>query len=187
MASAANSNGKESICHYASAWPPGPARSSTPPCQTEGILFVSDTRRCKFNDFVIFPAEAASGCRTRYQSVSANWVTAPGDRGSHACWRCRGRSDSWQGMGGHVPTSSMTFEEAKTRHAELAEEIRRHDHAYYVLAQPTISDQEYDRLYHELLDLETAVPGAGHARLAHPARRRPARSRSSSRSGISCR
>ena len=52
----------------------------------------------------------------------------------------------------------MTSKEAETRHAELVEEIRRHDHAYYVLAQPTISDQEYDRLYHELLDLETRVP-----------------------------
>jgi len=48
----------------------------------------------------------------------------------------------------------MNAKEAKARHAQLAEEIRRHDHAYYVLAQPTISDREYDRLYHELLDLE---------------------------------
>src|SRR6266702_2219058 len=48
----------------------------------------------------------------------------------------------------------MTAQKAKERHAELVEEIRRHDHAYYVLAQPSISDQQYDRLYHELLDLE---------------------------------
>ena len=48
----------------------------------------------------------------------------------------------------------MNLSEAKARHAQLVEEIRRHDHAYYVLAQPTISDREYDRLYHELLDLE---------------------------------
>ena len=48
----------------------------------------------------------------------------------------------------------MNFSEAQARHAQLVEEIRRHDHAYYVLAQPTISDREYDRLYHELLDLE---------------------------------
>ena len=46
----------------------------------------------------------------------------------------------------------------KKRHAVLAEEIRRHDHAYYVLAEPTISDQDYDRLYRELLDLEEAHP-----------------------------
>src|SRR5580765_2185616 len=52
----------------------------------------------------------------------------------------------------------MKFSHAKARHAELADEIRRHDHAYYVLAQPTISDREYDRLYHELLDLEKQFP-----------------------------
>jgi len=52
----------------------------------------------------------------------------------------------------------MKREQAKTRHARLVEEIRRHDHAYYVLAQPVISDQEYDRLYHELLDLEKDSP-----------------------------
>ena len=48
--------------------------------------------------------------------------------------------------------------EAKKRHAVLAEEICRHDHAYYVLAKPSISDAEYDRLYRELLNLESAHP-----------------------------
>lgn len=52
----------------------------------------------------------------------------------------------------------MTPSQAQSRHAALVEEIRRHDYAYYVLAQPTISDQAYDRLYHELLDLESQVP-----------------------------
>ncbi len=52
----------------------------------------------------------------------------------------------------------MTLSEAQTRHSELVQEIRRHDHAYYVLAQPSISDQEYDHLYHELIDLETKFP-----------------------------
>jgi DNA ligase (NAD+) len=52
----------------------------------------------------------------------------------------------------------MTIEKAKARHAQLVEEIRRHDHAYYVLAQPGITDQQYDRLYHELIDLETQFP-----------------------------
>jgi DNA ligase (NAD+) len=52
----------------------------------------------------------------------------------------------------------MNFNEAKARHAQLVEEIHRHDYAYYVLAQPTISDLEYDRLYHELLDLEKQFP-----------------------------
>jgi len=52
----------------------------------------------------------------------------------------------------------MNSTEAKARHAQLVEEVRRHDYAYYVLTQPTISDREYDRLYHELLDLEKAYP-----------------------------
>jgi DNA ligase (NAD+) len=52
----------------------------------------------------------------------------------------------------------MTPDQARARHTELAEEIRRHDHAYYVLAQPTISDQQYDRLYRELIDLEKEFP-----------------------------
>jgi DNA ligase (NAD+) len=52
----------------------------------------------------------------------------------------------------------MTVSEAKTRHAYLVEEIRQHDHAYYVLAQPSISDQDYDRLYRQLLDLEKQFP-----------------------------
>ena len=52
----------------------------------------------------------------------------------------------------------MTAEQAKKRHAELTDEIRKHDHAYYVLAQPSISDRNYDRLYHELLDIEKEHP-----------------------------
>jgi DNA ligase (NAD+) len=52
----------------------------------------------------------------------------------------------------------MAKAQAEKRHAELMAEIRRHDEAYYVLAEPIISDQEYDRLYRELLDLEKAYP-----------------------------
>jgi len=52
----------------------------------------------------------------------------------------------------------VTQAEAKKRHVQLVAEIRRHDRAYYVLAQPKISDRDYDRLYHELLDLEKNFP-----------------------------
>jgi DNA ligase (NAD+) len=52
----------------------------------------------------------------------------------------------------------MTLNEARNRHSQLVEQIRHHDHAYYVLAQPTITDQEYDRLYHQLIDLEKEFP-----------------------------
>ncbi|HOW66204.1 MAG TPA: NAD-dependent DNA ligase LigA [Candidatus Paceibacterota bacterium] len=52
----------------------------------------------------------------------------------------------------------MIPREIQERYAELADRIRRHDHAYYVLAKPTISDAEYDRLYRELRDLEGQYP-----------------------------
>ena len=44
------------------------------------------------------------------------------------------------------------------RHRALVAEIRRHDHAYYVLAQPLIEDFAYDRLYQELVELEREHP-----------------------------
>jgi DNA ligase (NAD+) len=44
------------------------------------------------------------------------------------------------------------------KHRKLAEQIRKLDRAYYEEAQPLVSDQEYDRLYRELLDLEEAHP-----------------------------
>ena len=44
------------------------------------------------------------------------------------------------------------------RVARLREDIARHDHAYYVLDQPTIPDAEYDRLFRELRELEAAHP-----------------------------
>lgn len=40
----------------------------------------------------------------------------------------------------------------------LAAEVQRHEILYYVHAKPVITDQEYDRLYQELLDLETQFP-----------------------------
>ena len=48
----------------------------------------------------------------------------------------------------------MTLKEAQTRHAKLADEIRRYDHAYYVIGEQQITDFEYDKLFQELTDLE---------------------------------
>ncbi|MCE0499348.1 MAG: NAD-dependent DNA ligase LigA [Methylacidiphilales bacterium] len=48
--------------------------------------------------------------------------------------------------------------QASKKHKELAEEIRKLDRAYHEEAQPLVSDQEYDRLYRELLDLEQEHP-----------------------------
>ncbi|MDB6129582.1 MAG: ligA [Verrucomicrobiales bacterium] len=52
----------------------------------------------------------------------------------------------------------MERSEAEARHIKLVHGLRIHDHAYYVMANPAISDQEYDRLYRELVDLEKAFP-----------------------------
>jgi len=41
---------------------------------------------------------------------------------------------------------------------QLRQEICRHDHLYYVLDQPAISDREYDRLFAELEQLEQEHP-----------------------------
>ncbi|WP_153159530.1 NAD-dependent DNA ligase LigA [Zoogloea sp. 1C4] len=48
--------------------------------------------------------------------------------------------------------------ETCARVAALRAEIAAHDHAYYVLAEPTVPDAEYDRLFRELQDLESAHP-----------------------------
>ena len=49
--------------------------------------------------------------------------------------------------------------QAAKRILQLRDEIREHDRRYYEEAAPTISDREYDRLYKELVDLETKFPG----------------------------
>ena len=52
----------------------------------------------------------------------------------------------------------MDRTEAEKTIAQLREEIRKHDRLYYQDAAPVISDREYDRLYKQLIDLETQFP-----------------------------
>ena len=52
----------------------------------------------------------------------------------------------------------MERKEGERKIAQLREEIRKHDRLYYEEAAPTISDHEYDRLYKELVHLETQFP-----------------------------
>ena len=42
---------------------------------------------------------------------------------------------------------------------ELRTLIRKHEHLYFVKAEPVISDQEFDALMHELIALEQRFPG----------------------------
>lgn len=44
------------------------------------------------------------------------------------------------------------------RISQLRQELRAHEHRYYVLNQPIISDQDFDFLMHELQDLESRHP-----------------------------
>jgi DNA ligase (NAD+) len=53
---------------------------------------------------------------------------------------------------------SIKIEEAKQRVEELTAELNQFSHEYYVLDAPTVSDAEYDKLYHELKDLESKFP-----------------------------
>ncbi len=55
-------------------------------------------------------------------------------------------------------SDSRATERQAARAAELRRQIRHHDYLYYVRDAPEISDEQYDRLYHELEDLETRFP-----------------------------
>lgn len=52
----------------------------------------------------------------------------------------------------------MTAEQAKHRIEELSKLIEEHNYRYYQLAQPTISDYEFDMLMDELIKLEKQFP-----------------------------
>ena len=52
----------------------------------------------------------------------------------------------------------MNKEEAKSRIDFLSELINTHNYKYYVLAQPSISDREFDVLLEELQALENSYP-----------------------------
>jgi len=52
----------------------------------------------------------------------------------------------------------MNINQARERIRFLSDELRRHDYKYYVLAQPSISDYDYDMLMDELVRIEEAFP-----------------------------
>jgi len=54
-------------------------------------------------------------------------------------------------------------DKAKKRIDELVERINRYDYEYHVLDNPSISDIEYDRLFRELVDLESQHPELAHS------------------------
>jgi DNA ligase (NAD+) len=58
-----------------------------------------------------------------------------------------------------MPTITESVpEEARRRAEDLRRDVEHHGYLYYVLDRPEISDAEYDRLFRELVDLETRYP-----------------------------
>jgi DNA ligase (NAD+) len=62
---------------------------------------------------------------------------------------------SWQSA---FPGAIALPTQVETEIERLREEIRRHEYLYYVLNQPEISDEEFDRLMRRLQDLEREHP-----------------------------
>ncbi len=52
----------------------------------------------------------------------------------------------------------MSLTDSQNRILQLRDELNRHNHNYYVLNSPEISDVEFDKLMHELEDLEKQHP-----------------------------
>ena len=57
----------------------------------------------------------------------------------------------------NLPSNQIPAE-AKERAQELARLLHRYNYEYYVLDAPSVPDSEYDKLFRELSDLETAYP-----------------------------
>ncbi len=59
---------------------------------------------------------------------------------------------------GHHPPASADEDGLRARLRGLRDELHRHNHLYYALDAPEISDADYDRLFRELLKIEEARP-----------------------------
>src|ERR1700686_1772253 len=70
-------------------------------------------------------------------------------------WPTRRSGPSWSR---DEPMDVMTPEVASDRALVLRRELDHHSRQYHVLDAPEITDPEYDRLFRELVDLESAHP-----------------------------
>src|SRR6185503_1700430 len=62
------------------------------------------------------------------------------------------------GKGRAYQGERMDREKAAARTSRLRSEIRHHDYLYYVKDAPEVSDEQYDKLYRELVSLEEKYP-----------------------------
>ncbi|WP_018156541.1 NAD-dependent DNA ligase LigA [Demetria terragena] len=59
---------------------------------------------------------------------------------------------------GSVTNADTPPDDARREWADVADDLRAHQFAYHVKDSPTISDGEYDRLFHRLTELEETYP-----------------------------
>jgi len=78
-------------------------------------------------------------------------------RAARAHWRCSAPDQAATRVAASKRSSAVPPAVA-SRAAALRHAIAAHNHAYYVLDQPTISDADYDALFRELQALEAAHP-----------------------------
>jgi len=55
-------------------------------------------------------------------------------------------------------STDYSFEEARERMEELIPLLDKYSHEYYVLDSPSIPDEDYDKMYRELVEIEEAYP-----------------------------
>lgn len=55
-------------------------------------------------------------------------------------------------------SEKLSFEQAQARVKILHEQLQQYSYEYYVLDNPTVTDEDYDHLYRELEDLEQQFP-----------------------------
>ena len=122
---------------------------------------------------------APGGGTVAADGLAGRWPCRPGgDRGAgrdHAGLRARrrvarvcpgraspvpgsGRSAARADRGGVMASVADDAGAARQRHAQLSVEITEHDHRYYVLDAPVVSDGQYDALMRELRALEERYP-----------------------------
>ncbi len=54
--------------------------------------------------------------------------------------------------------ADLTLKQAKSRYSELVAELNEHSYKYHSLDKPIISDRQYDKLFDELLAMESQFP-----------------------------
>src|SRR5919112_1733714 len=97
---------------------------------------------------------SASRCRR----LPTRCAPCTSSRAVHAPSRSSASSTARARVAAPKRSSAAVPESVAARAKALRDTIAEHNHRYYVLDRPTISDAEYDALYRELASLEAEHP-----------------------------